>query len=49
MYNVAPRLSKTPGVIRAPALDLGQHNAEIYADIGLGPDDLANLQKEGVM
>ena len=49
MHNVVPRLSETPGVIRTPAPDLGQHNAEIYADIGLGPDDLANLQKEGVM
>ena len=49
MHNAVPRLSETPGVIRTPAPDLGQHNAEIYADIGLGPDDLANLQKEGVM
>ena len=49
MHNVVPRLSETPGVIRTPAPDLGQYNAEIFADIGLGPDDLANLQKEGVM
>ncbi|MGB1007370.1 MAG: CoA transferase, partial [Thalassobaculaceae bacterium] len=49
MHNVVPHLSETPGAIRTPAPDLGQHNTEVYADIGLGPDDLAELQKKGVM
>ena len=30
MQNVAPRLSATPGSIRTPAPELGQHNDEIY-------------------
>ena len=49
MHKLGLRLPEPPGVIRTPAPDLGQHNAEIYADIGLGPDDLASLKKEGVM
>ena len=32
MQNVAPRLSETPGGIRAPSPALGQHNEEIYVD-----------------
>jgi len=30
MQNVAPKLSETPGSIRSPSPDLGQHNEEIY-------------------
>jgi crotonobetainyl-CoA:carnitine CoA-transferase CaiB-like acyl-CoA transferase len=31
------------------APDLGQHNAEIYAEIGLGPADLLRLRESGVV
>ena len=30
MQNVAPKLSETPGGIRSPSPELGQHNDEIY-------------------
>ncbi|GMU68749.1 MAG: putative L-carnitine dehydratase [Steroidobacteraceae bacterium] len=30
MQNVAPKLSETPGGIRAPAPAMGQHNEEVY-------------------
>lgn len=30
MQNVAPKLSATPGSVRTPGPDLGQHNEEIY-------------------
>jgi formyl-CoA transferase len=30
MQNVAPKLSATPGSVRTPGPDLGQHNDEIY-------------------
>ena len=32
MQNVAPRLSETPGRIRAPSPALGQHNDEVYLE-----------------
>ncbi len=33
MQNVAPRLSETPGGIRAPSPALGQHNDEVYLQL----------------
>ena len=33
MQNVAPKLSETPGSIRSPSPELGQHNDEVYLDL----------------
>ena len=33
MQNVAPKLSETPGAVRAPSPELGQHNDEVYLDL----------------
>jgi formyl-CoA transferase len=30
MQNVAPKLSRTPGRVRSPSPQLGQHNDEVY-------------------
>jgi crotonobetainyl-CoA:carnitine CoA-transferase CaiB-like acyl-CoA transferase len=35
MHNILPRLSETPGTFRRPAPTLGEHTAEILAEIGL--------------
>ncbi len=43
MHNVVPRLLGTPGAIRRPAPRLGEHNAELLAQIGLGPREIEEL------
>ncbi|MBN8279281.1 MAG: CoA transferase [Gammaproteobacteria bacterium] len=50
MQNVAPKLSRTPGGIRAPAPDLGQHSDEIYASLlGYDAARLADLRGRGII
>ncbi len=47
--GVTPKFSETPGAVRSPGPDLGQHNAEIFAEIGLTEDDLGALAEKGVI
>jgi crotonobetainyl-CoA:carnitine CoA-transferase CaiB-like acyl-CoA transferase len=50
MQNVAPKLSATPGSIRSPAPEQGQHTDEVLRDI-LGYDTarLATLRERGII
>jgi len=44
------KLSESPGRITRPGPQVGEHNAEIYGKyLGLGPDDLDRLKKQGVI
>ena len=48
-FGVVPRLMETPGGIYRRAPLLGEHNREIYSEIGLTSDDLVALRAEGVI
>ncbi len=45
----APRFSRTPGAIQRPAAWPGQHPAEVLADWGFSPADLAKLRDAGAI
>ena len=49
LQNVVPRLSGTPGAIRLPPPALGEHNAEVYAELGIDAAALALLVEDGVV
>ena len=49
MHHVSPQLSGTPGAIHSPAPDIGQHTAEILARLGLDPDALDRLRRQGIV
>jgi crotonobetainyl-CoA:carnitine CoA-transferase CaiB-like acyl-CoA transferase len=49
MHNIVPRLSATPGRLRWPAPELGEHNASVYGELGLTGSDITQLQAAGVI
>lgn len=49
MHNIIPRLSETPGKLRAPAPEIGQHTAEILGQLGVAPEELDALAREGII
>ena len=49
MPGVVPRFSRSPGSVRFPGGRLGQDNEQVFAALGLEPDELAALQSEGVI
>ena len=50
MQNIAPKLSKTPGNIRRPGPELGEHNNEIYGDLlNMSDAKIAELVEQGII
>ena len=49
MHAVVPRLSETPGRLRAPAPSIGQHTREILSRIGYSAERIAALAEQKVI
>lgn len=50
MQNVAPKLSATPGAVRTPGPELGQHNEAIYGEIlGMSTGHMSELRDRGII
>jgi crotonobetainyl-CoA:carnitine CoA-transferase CaiB-like acyl-CoA transferase len=49
MHNIIPRLSGTPGKLRIPAPDLGQHTREILSGLGYTAEQVAALVAAGAI
>lgn len=48
MHQAFPRLSQTPGSVRAPAPKIGQNNAEILSELGYNSAQQKALSEKGV-
>ncbi|HAC46661.1 MAG TPA: CoA transferase, partial [Chloroflexi bacterium] len=48
LVDVAPKLSATPGRVRHTGPALGQHNAEVLAELGLTPEEVELVVAEGL-
>ncbi len=46
--GVAARLEATPGCVRGPAPRIGQHGAEVLAELGYDDEAIAALRRDGV-
>lgn len=49
LVNVVPRLSETPGSVRTTGPSLGQHNDEVYGQLGITADEREALRDQGVI
>ncbi len=49
MQNVLFRMSETPGGIRSAGPRIGQHTEEVLQELGIGPEELAELRRKGAV
>ena len=49
MQNVLFRLSETPGEVKWSGPQLGEHNEEVYGELGMDKERLEELKAEGVI
>jgi formyl-CoA transferase len=49
MQNLPVTLSRTPGAVRTPSPDMGQHTDQILAELGYSKDEIAALRRDNVV
>ena len=49
VQRVPATLSRTPGSVRMPTPELGEHNEEILRGLGYAPEDIVRLRKEEII
>ena len=47
--GIVPKLSETPGRTRSLGPALGEHNAEVFASLGIDASTLSDLKQRGVI
>ena len=47
--GIAAKFSRTPGTLRHPAPELGEHTGTILQELGYGPDQVEELRQQGVV
>jgi formyl-CoA transferase len=49
IQNLPVTLSRTPGAVRTPAPDVGQHTDEILGELGYSKEEIAAIRRDGVV
>ncbi|MDE3246910.1 MAG: CoA transferase [Acidobacteriota bacterium] len=49
VFGLTARFEKTPGIVETPPPVLGEHNAELYAGLGISETEQAELKTKGVI
>ena len=49
IQNLPVTLSRTPGAVRTPAPDVGQHTDEILGELGYSREEIAAIRRDGVV
>lgn len=47
--GVVPKFSKTPGSVSKTGASLGEHNVEVFSQLGYSQEEIASLKREGII